>query len=349
MKKVSVIVPIYNVEPYIEKCVRSIISQSYQNLEIILVDDGSKDNSSVICKSLSENDKRVLIIHQGNMGLSGARNTGIKAASGEYCMFVDGDDWLDLDCIEKTVKEIEKGYEAILFPYKKEYDSGSMTVKIFPGEKEFDEEEVKNKLLRRLFGPLHEELKRPTDMEQLSTAWGKLYRLEKIKKIKFVDTKKIGTEDTWFNINAFNRCKNVKYIDSVFYHYNKMNEHALTRTYKPYLAENWNTLYSMQVGFIKENRLGREFEEALLNRRVINLLSLVLNIGLSEISWKEKIRELKKILRDERYKIAFRRFPFRKLSVQWRLFYWLCYNEASRMILFSCIAFRNLSRMKGKK
>lgn len=102
---VSIIIPIYNVEKYLERCVKSVIEQSYTNLEIFLVDDGSPDNSGAIADSLAKNDKRIKVIHQKNKGLSGARNTGIKQATGEWIMFVDSDDFIDSDMV-KTMLNI---------------------------------------------------------------------------------------------------------------------------------------------------------------------------------------------------------------------------------------------------
>lgn len=96
---VSIIVPVYNVEKFIEKCVNSLQKQDYTNIEIILVDDGSPDSSAAIIDRLAAEDKRVKAIHQKNQGVSTARNTGIQAASGEYLMFVDGDDWVDTDYV----------------------------------------------------------------------------------------------------------------------------------------------------------------------------------------------------------------------------------------------------------
>ena len=92
---VSIIVPVYNVERYIEKCLCSLINQSYKNIEIICVNDGSPDNSRDIIESLIKSDGRIRLIDQQNQGLSGARNTGLDAAQGEYMMFLDSDDWID--------------------------------------------------------------------------------------------------------------------------------------------------------------------------------------------------------------------------------------------------------------
>lgn len=101
--KVSVIVPIYKVEKYIHQCVKSIVSQTYPNIEIILVNDGSPDNCGKIAEQYAEQDNRITVIHKENGGLSDARNVGIQYVTGEYIIFVDSDDWLELDMIEKLV------------------------------------------------------------------------------------------------------------------------------------------------------------------------------------------------------------------------------------------------------
>ena len=100
MEKISIMVPVYNIEEYIEKCVKSITKQTYKNLEIILVDDGSKDNAGNICDELAKKDERIQVIHKVNGGLSSARNAGMKVATGEYICFVDGDDCIREDYCE---------------------------------------------------------------------------------------------------------------------------------------------------------------------------------------------------------------------------------------------------------
>lgn len=97
---VSVIVPVYNVEPYLRKCLYSVLGQTYRDLEIIVVDDGSTDASRAICDEYKSSDSRIQVIHQINKGLSEARNNGIDIATGEYILFVDGDDWIELNTVE---------------------------------------------------------------------------------------------------------------------------------------------------------------------------------------------------------------------------------------------------------
>lgn len=105
---ISVIVPVYNVDKYLERCILSIVQQTYRNLEIILIDDGSTDDSGKICDSWAERDERIVVKHIQNSGVSVARNTALDMANGEYIAFVDADDWIDLDMYELMVKAIQE-------------------------------------------------------------------------------------------------------------------------------------------------------------------------------------------------------------------------------------------------
>ena len=127
MKKllISVVIPVYNVEKYIPRCIDSVINQSYNNLEIILINDGSTDNSPKICEEYSIKDKRIRIIHQENKGLSEARNRGISLAQGDYIIFLDSDDyWCDLDGVEAIVQRlVETKPDVLIFNYLKYYEN----------------------------------------------------------------------------------------------------------------------------------------------------------------------------------------------------------------------------------
>lgn len=109
--KISVIVPVYQVEDYLERCVNSIRSQTYRNLEIILVDDGATDRSPEICDALAEQDERIVVIHKENSGPSAARNTGLDAATGDYVSFVDSDDWIGPESYEHLIGAMEDGVQ----------------------------------------------------------------------------------------------------------------------------------------------------------------------------------------------------------------------------------------------
>ena len=121
---ISVVVPVYNIETYLEKCVRSLLDQTYSNLEIILVDDGSTDSSPVLCDKLAEEDNRVVVSHKRNGGLSDARNHGIALASGEYLSFIDGDDYLAQGAYEAVVAEFEGAADIVAFGIELCFDDG---------------------------------------------------------------------------------------------------------------------------------------------------------------------------------------------------------------------------------
>ena len=103
---ISIVVPVYNVEKYLKKCILSLCNQTYENIEILLIDDGSTDNSAIICDEAEKNDDRIKVLHKTNQGLSSARNEGIKLASGNFIAFVDSDDYIENDMMELLYKNI---------------------------------------------------------------------------------------------------------------------------------------------------------------------------------------------------------------------------------------------------
>lgn len=136
--KVSVVIPVYNVKPYLERCVKSVLRQTYKDLEIILVDDGSTDGSNELCDELAVSDERIIVIHQENQGLSGARNTGICRAKGEYVIFLDSDDeWIIEDGLEVLVKGNNPSSDLIIFKNVDYWDKGRKTV-----TEDYDAEEL---------------------------------------------------------------------------------------------------------------------------------------------------------------------------------------------------------------
>ena len=159
MKKVSIIVPCYNVEKYIERCLNSLINQEYSNIEILCIDDGSKDNTKKIIKNFLEKDSRIKYFYKENGGLSSARNYGLKYIDGYYCCFIDSDDYVDSTYVSKLVNSIEKNNADIAVC-------------------EFD----------RVYGKhtTHKEMKRK-DIENfiVPAAWNKLYISKYFKDITF--------------------------------------------------------------------------------------------------------------------------------------------------------------------
>lgn len=194
IEKVSIIVPVYNVEKFIKKCVNSLMNQTYKNIEIILVDDGSPDKCSMIIDDLSKKDDRIIVIHKKNGGVSSARNVGLSKSSGEYILFVDGDDYVDNDYVQFFVD---------LINYNKELNIGINYSKysISDGKNEYSDFNIYNS----------EQVILDLYTEKLNVAvWNKIYRKS------FLVSNNIQFEESiWFGEGMLFNIKCLQYTDSV--------------------------------------------------------------------------------------------------------------------------------------
>lgn len=216
--KISILVPIYNAEKFLGDCLTSIISQSYINIEIILINDGSADNSLSIAKKFASKDSRIKIINQKNAGVSAARNAGLDQASGEYVLFIDSDDYLpDTQVINKIHAATLKKGSVVMYNI------------IYEGKKTnypLDEEVYSGSDLNNF---LFEMIKN----EHFNSPCNKLYRKEILDKhaMRFNEKIKIG-EDLLFNIEYFKHCNSVYYLNDNLYFYRTSNISSATSTYK---------------------------------------------------------------------------------------------------------------------
>ena len=201
---ISVIVPVYNVEKYLDNCVQSILRQSYTNLEIILIDDGSTDKSSQLCDEYSQKDKRIKVIHKKNGGQSDARNVGITVATGKYIAFVDSDDYIDEQFLEQLYLAIKKNKSDIsMSKYKKTYKLNEKNKKIYNKCIIYSPEEALRELL--LF------------QNADNYIWNKLYKKELFFKLSFKVGKKM--EDLGIIYLIFSKAKKIVSIDYEGYFY----------------------------------------------------------------------------------------------------------------------------------
>ncbi len=214
MEKISVIVPIYKVENYLERCIQSIQKQTYQNLEIILVDDGSPDACGEICDRYARQDERIRVIHKPNGGLSDARNVGIEAAAGEYLAFVDSDDWVDQRMYEVLYKNLKK-YDADIAEcsYRSFYDGYVVEETQCTGNiLEADPEFALGAMLEwKYFKPI---------------ACNKLYRRKVIGQIRFPINK--IHEDEFTTYKYIYQAKKLIFIDFSFYNYDRRRLESIT-------------------------------------------------------------------------------------------------------------------------
>lgn len=249
--KVSVIVPIYNMEKYLENCIVSLIKQTYLNLEIILVLDGCTDNSYNICKKYEIVDKRIKIYEKENGGVSSTRNLGLDKATGEYVMFVDPDDWMENDAIQLSISKMEScGADVLQFNYKKIYeDISNKENNISINEGFFDKNDCIFSCISELYGK--EKLKR--EFGQIRTVWGKIYKKEKIKDIRFLEDIYIF-EDGIFNLFVFSNVEKIYFWDKKLYNYRIQKKSANNR-YKADCVEQSNKILRYLKNIISEKRI----------------------------------------------------------------------------------------------
>ena len=333
---ISIIVPVYNTENYLEKCLYSLVNQTYKNIEIIIIDDGSTDNSMNIIQKFVLADNRVKVISQKNQGLSGARNTGMNNANGDYIMFIDSDDWIEIDTCEKAINASEKyNADVVFWSYIKEFSDLQKDNYLFDKTEIIWSEKNINQLSRRMVGLVGDELANPQSIDNLVTAWGKLYKKSVIGDVRFTDTKIIGTEDALFNIEVFLGINSAVYIPDLLSHYRKDNESSLTHNYKKKLVSRWKEMYSRIKFFLDRNDMSREYYDALKNRICFGLIGLGISLAEDKkMSFKEKKKEIYNILSMKHYQIALKDLDFSYLPIQWKVFFKLAKNNNALLLLW---------------
>lgn len=349
MEKISIIVPCYNVEKYIKQCLDSVVNQTYNNLEIICVNDGSTDNTLDIIKKYALKDDRIVIIDQNNTGLSGARNSGIKCSTGDYIVFVDSDDFIELNTCEKAITEaLKDDYDLIIWNYTKEFSNSSVDKLIFD-DKEivFNEKSCKAILRRRIFGLIGKELSKPEDADSLVTAWGKMYKSKiiKEKQVYFIDTKIIGTEDAYFNALVFKHIKKALYIPNCLNHYRKDNISSLTTIYKSDLSKKWSTLYKYLEDLIETECLDSDFKCALNNRIALSIIGLGLNELTNPKGAFYQIKNIREFLKSKQYRNAYKTLELKYFPIHWKLFFFFAKYNLSIAVY---IILKAINFLKGK-
>ena len=312
---VSIIIPVYNVEKYLSQCLESLINQTYSNLELIIINDGSPDSSHLIIDEFVKKDLRIKVVNQKNSGLSLARNAGVKYSTGEFIMFVDSDDWVDLNLVENLINHY-LGNDIVLCSYMRQYDS----VKI-PRVLDLEGQMEGSSFQLRLLGLRGVELKDPSQIDSLSTAWGKLYKtiIIKEKHIKFLSTKKIGTEDLLFNIEYSNYVSSGFIVNKPLYNYRRNNETSFTSNYKATLFTLWQNLFSHLGKIISKKEA--VFKDALNNRISLSIIGLGLNELQNPKGFLSAYKNIKLILNNKQFKKASANLELKYFSIHWWLFF----------------------------
>ena len=223
MDKISVVVPVYNVEKYLRKCIDSIINQTYKNLEIILVDDGSPDKCGEICDEYAKKDDRIKVIHKKNAGVSSARNDGIDNATGEYIIFVDSDDWLEDNAIEIMVDKLnEYDYDCVFCNFY-------MNTKKDKKVRDFLDENYKN-------DDIYNNIFKIINLPNFNSPWSKLFKAKIIKENNLYFPKDIPIcEDGIFFISYIENIKSIVFVSEPVYNYSVTNaSSAMVKYHRDY-------------------------------------------------------------------------------------------------------------------
>ncbi|WP_028611936.1 glycosyltransferase [Paenibacillus harenae] len=293
-KKISVIVPVYNAEPYIGECLQSLLAQTLQDCEFICVNDGSTDRSASIIEQFRQMDSRVILINQSNQGVSVARNTGLEDAAGEYVGFVDADDFIEPDMYERLYNAAGKGdCDVVLSNFESELDGYRIVTQYpFPTDVVLHSDFIRREVL-------------PTFLrtDQLNTACNKIYRTSLIQKykIRFPENVTLG-EDGLFNMMFFSCAASMNYISYTGYHYREVKGSATrniaSKDYFQRALEVYESKLPDSYAGLLDQRTIKELKSIKLIQSVLAYIHIYLKPS-KEMGIIHKFRYVRKMIRNQ--------------------------------------------------
>ncbi len=320
---VSIIMPVYNVEKYLDRSLQSVVDQTYRNLEIILVDDGSKDASSAMCDEWAKKDARIKVFHKENAGPGTARNIGIDNATGKYIFFLDSDDSVDVTLVEKCVTSAQKNNsQVVLFSRNNIYDDGTVVnKKINVPTLLFDNKRIINELLPSLFS---------YKMGFGVSPWSKMYCLDTIKRlgIRFMSERETTSEDAFFALEFYPKLTTASVIPECLYNY-YIRDNSFSRAYKPGRQARNDEFLNLCISYVNEKGLPCVLITSITNRYHTLTLSTLMQIAKSDISKKEKKRAIYEIFAGEVLRNTLQKdvlaLTSRANKIFWQLLKFKCY------------------------
>lgn len=287
---VSIVIPVYNVAPYLDRCLSSVAGQTYPNLEIILVDDGSPDACPRMCDAWAEKDGRFRVIHKANAGQGLARNDGLTIAGGEYCFFFDSDDYVEKNIVEECVRTAQcDGADAVLFGrWDVGPDGRKKALQIHAQQLLFSGNEICEKLLPKLF---------TYEMGLGVGACGRMYRMETLRSngLAFVSEREIISEDAYFALQFFLHARAVSILPKNLYNYCQ-REDSFSHSFRRDKLEQNNRFLAQSLDYVKKHRLPAQVGTGVTVRYHAYTIGLLKQILRSDEP--EKHGELLRILRD---------------------------------------------------
>lgn len=283
---VSIVVPVYNAEKYLSKCIDSILNQTFKNFELILVNDGSKDNSLIICEDYKVSDRRIKVINKKNEGVSIARNIGINSAKGKYIMFIDSDDWIESNMVEKMYDAIQNSDIAVCGSKTVEKNKiiDNTLYQSFTKEKNLIGKEIIN-LINRV---------------QHRCVWNKIYKISILKKnnIMFNEEIKCG-EDSIFNFTYFKYINSIKIIPDSLYNYNRIVTDSITLRYLPKRAKYENLMLQSLISLLSDYNILETNVELINNYQFEGIYQSLISINHPECPYSllQRYNHMKNLIR----------------------------------------------------
>lgn len=238
MPKISVIVPVYKTEQYLPQCVESILGQTFSDLELLLIDDGSPDRSGAICDQYAEQDARVRVVHKENGGVSTARNVGLDASTGDYITFVDSDDYIDACMYEKMIEEAERGTDLVMCDCMKEYpDHRELYTHDIRGG-HYDRQQLETEYFPHLL--MMENVEYPATISNCLL----LFRRELAEHVRYLSGVRYS-EDLLFGAELMYRAGSFQYLKGRAYYHYRMNTQSATHKFVP---DKWNDYLRLHCG-----------------------------------------------------------------------------------------------------
>lgn len=329
---ISVIVPVYNVERYLEQCVNSIIIQTYTNLEILLLDDGSKDSSGALCDKLALKDGRIKVIHKDNEGLGLTRDRGIDECKGKLISFVDSDDWIEKTLIETLYSSmVTSKVDFVKCGFEKVTDDKKVLFTKTFAQEYFAGQEARNKLAPRILGSS------PVAHDNIEMCvWGCLYKADIIKEnnIKFPSERKMISEDMPFNLEYLQYANGGLVVEYSGYRY-RYNETSLTTSYRRDRFNATKIFFKTMHKKVSELGYGKDCQLRLDRMFFVYLRMCITqeNRRISRLDKREALSNISVLCSDDYVKYTISSYPVNKLGKSQRLFLWLIKNKCSRTLL----------------
>lgn len=325
MPLISVIVPIYNVEEYLNRCLNSIINQTEKDFELILVDDGSPDKCPQMCDEWAKKDNRIVVVHKENGGLSDARNSGLKIAKGKYIVFIDSDDWIDKQYLKFLLETITSSKSEIVECNIKRCEDDTIQDDMIyqkidqNGIKKYNAIEAMGKLIR--------------EQEFHQYVWNKIYRRDTIGNILFEKGK--TNEDEFWTYQVFGNAKTIVHIDESLYYYYQRESSIMGSRY------NLKRLHSLEAKELRQQYIDSNYPE-LSNIAKDNLYQSCMYQGQMSLRYlsDNELNKAKEIIEAITKKISNSEGLFQNKSFKQKV--WL---KISKVNFWKCCCLRNLLRI----